>query len=69
MLLFSIYIFLFLVLVLSSALFSSLNPFSFLQTFLGMGRFKSLVDFEEGIESFRAQYRIPPRVGIKYLKE
>ena len=28
-----------------------------------MGRFKSLVDSEEGIESFRALYRIPPRIG------
>ena len=34
-----------------------------------MGRFKSLVDSEEGIEKFRAQYRIPPRVGIRYYKE
>lgn len=34
-----------------------------------MGRFKSLVDSEEGIESFRAQYRIPQGVGIRYYKE
>ena len=34
-----------------------------------MGRFKSLVDFEEGIKSFRAQYRIPLGVGIKYYKK
>ena len=34
-----------------------------------MGRFKSLVDSEEGIENFRAQYRIPPSVGIRYCKE
>ena len=34
-----------------------------------MGRFKSLVDSKEGIESFRAQYRIPSGVGIKYCKE
>ena len=34
-----------------------------------MGRFKSLVDFEEGIENFRAQYRIPLRIGIRYCKE
>ena len=34
-----------------------------------MGRFKSLVDSEKGIESFRTQYRIPPRVGIRYCKE
>ena len=61
--------FLFLVLVLSSALFSPLNSFSFLQTFLGMGRFKSLVDSEEGIENIRAQYRIHPGVGLRYCKE
>ena len=34
-----------------------------------MGRFKSLVDSEEGIENFRAQYRIPQGVGIRYYKE
>ena len=34
-----------------------------------MGRFKSLVDSKEGIESFKAQYRIPSGVGIKYCKE
>ena len=34
-----------------------------------MGRFKCLVDSKEEIESFRAQYRIPPEVGIKYCKE
>ena len=34
-----------------------------------MGRFKSLVDFEERIGNFRAQYRIPPGVGIRYCKE
>ena len=34
-----------------------------------MGRFAYLVDFAEGIESFRAQYRIPPRVSIRYCKE
>ena len=34
-----------------------------------MGRFKSLVDSKEGIENFMVQYRIPPRVGIKYCKE
>jgi len=34
-----------------------------------MGRFKSLVDFKEGIESFRALYRIPLGVGIRYCKE
>ena len=34
-----------------------------------MGRYKSLVESEEGIESFKARYRIPPRVGIRYCKE
>ena len=34
-----------------------------------MGRFKSLVDSEEGIENFMAQKRIPQRVGIRYCKE
>ena len=34
-----------------------------------MGRFKSLVDSKEGIESFRALYRIPPGVFIRYCKE
>ena len=34
-----------------------------------MGRFKSLVDSEKGLESFRARYRIPPKVGIRYCKE
>ena len=34
-----------------------------------MGRFKSLVNSEEGLESFRARYRIPPKVGIRYCKE
>jgi len=34
-----------------------------------MGRFTYLVDFKEGIESFRAQYRIPLSVSIRYCKE
>ena len=34
-----------------------------------MGRFKSLVEFEEGIEKFKADYRIPPNVGLRYCKE
>ena len=28
-----------------------------------------MVDSQEGLESFRAQYRIPPRVAIKHCKE
>ena len=31
-----------------------------------MGKFKCLVDFEEGMESFRTKYRIPPIVGMRY---
>ena len=34
-----------------------------------MGRFICLVDSPEGLESFRARYRIMPRVAIKYCKE
>ena len=34
-----------------------------------MGRFKSLVNSEEGLESFKALYKIPPGVGIWYCKE
>ena len=34
-----------------------------------MGRFKSLVDSDEGIENFMAQYRIPLGVSMKYCKE
>ena len=34
-----------------------------------MGRFAYLVDSEGSIESFKAQYRIPPRVSIRYCKE
>ena len=34
-----------------------------------MGRFAYLVDSEEGIESFRNLYRIPPGVSIRYCKE
>jgi len=34
-----------------------------------MGRFKSLVDSEEGMEKFRTDYKIPPNVGLKYCKE
>ena len=34
-----------------------------------MGRFKSLVDSEKGIENFRARYRILPGVGIRYCED
>ena len=34
-----------------------------------MCRFKHLVDSEEGMETFRAKYRIPPRVGTKYAAQ
>ena len=33
------------------------------------GRFAYLVNSKEGIESFRAQYRIPPGMSIRYCKE
>ena len=31
-----------------------------------MGKFKHLVKSKEGMESFRAKYRIPPIVGMRY---
>ena len=31
-----------------------------------MGRFKYLVDSPDSMESFRAKYHIPPRVGLEY---
>ena len=34
-----------------------------------MGRFKCLVKSEEGMASFRAQYRIPPNVNLRYCEE
>ena len=34
-----------------------------------MGRFAYLVDSPKGIESFKAQYRIPLRVFIRYCKQ
>ena len=34
-----------------------------------MGRFAYLVDTPEGIESFKAQYRIPLGVSIRYCKQ
>ena len=34
-----------------------------------MGRFKRLVDSEEVMEKFRAKYRIPPRVGMRYAAQ
>ena len=34
-----------------------------------MGRFAYLVDSEEGLESFRSQYRILLGVAIRYCKE
>ena len=34
-----------------------------------MGRIVYLVDSKEGLESFRAQYRIPSGVAIRYFKE
>ena len=34
-----------------------------------MGRFKDLVDIEEGLRSFRSKYNIPPRVGVRYTAQ
>ena len=34
-----------------------------------MGRFKYLVDTEEGMRSFRSKYNIPPHVGIRYAAQ
>ena len=34
-----------------------------------MGRFKHLVDSEEGIKSFRTKYSIPPSMGIRYAAQ
>ena len=34
-----------------------------------MGRFASLVDTLKGIESFKAHYRIPPGVSIRYCRQ
>ena len=34
-----------------------------------MGRFKHLVDSEEGMESFKTKYNIPPHVGVRYAAQ
>ena len=34
-----------------------------------MGRFKHLVDSEEGMKSFRIKYNIPPHVGVRYAAQ
>ena len=34
-----------------------------------MGKFKRLVESDEGIESFRVKYRIPPTVGMRYAAQ
>ena len=34
-----------------------------------MGRYKDLVDTEEGMRSFRSKYNIPPHVGIRYAAQ
>ena len=34
-----------------------------------MGRFKHLVDSEEGMKSFRTKYNIHPHVGIRYTAQ
>ena len=34
-----------------------------------MGRFKHLMDSEEGMKSFRIKYKIPPYMGIRYVAQ
>ena len=34
-----------------------------------MGRFKCLLESKEGMENFRAKYRIPPTVGMRYAAQ
>ena len=34
-----------------------------------MGRFKHLVDSEEGMKNFRTKYNIPPYVGVRYAAQ
>ena len=34
-----------------------------------MGGFKSLVESKEGMKKFKADYRIPSNVGLRYCKE
>ena len=34
-----------------------------------MGRFKHLVDSEEGMKKFRTKYSIPPNVGVRYAAQ
>ena len=34
-----------------------------------MGKFKCLVEFEEGMRSFRAKYGIPPTMGMRYAAQ
>ena len=65
---FSIY-FSFLYVFSSSAPLPSYYLLSTSTSLLGIGRFKSLVDSEEEIVSFRALYRISPGVFIRYCKD
>ena len=34
-----------------------------------MGRFKHLVNSEEGMKKFRTKYNIPPNVGVRYAAQ
>ena len=34
-----------------------------------MGRFKELVDTEEGMRNFRSKYNISPHVGVRYATQ
>ena len=65
---FSIY-FSFLCVFFSLAPLTSLNLLDTLKSLLEMGRFAHLVDSDEGLESFKARYRIPSRVRIRYYEE
>ena len=52
----------------SSALLVSLYHLSTFNPHSYRGRFAYLVDSAESIESFKAKYRIPPGVSIRYCK-
>ena len=40
-----------------------------MKPFRKMGKFQCLVEFEEGMRSFWAKYRIPPTVGVRYVAQ
>ena len=63
-----VYFSLFRILSSSTSLTSPRLAFT-LNPFLHLGRFTYLVDTLEGIKSFKAQYRIPSGVSIRYCKQ